>query len=65
MRGQLWEGSPVEYVRDITPGEVEEMAQKVRRNLGHLQDHEASCYPLGQEYAMLHVEAQGAVAAGK
>jgi len=63
--GQLWEGSPVEYVRDITPGEVEEMAQKVRRNLGHLQDHEASCYPLGQEYAMLHVEAQGAVAAGK
>lgn len=41
------------------------MAQKVRRNLGHLQDHEASCYPLGHEYAMLHVEAQGAIAAGK
>ena len=45
--GQLWAGNPVEYVRDITPGEVEEMAAQVKRDLGHLQDHESNCYPVG------------------
>jgi carbonic anhydrase/acetyltransferase-like protein (isoleucine patch superfamily) len=45
--GQLWAGNPVDYVRDITPGEVEEMAAQVKRDLGHLQDHESNCYPVG------------------
>ena len=45
--GQLWAGNPVEYMRDITPGEVEEMAAQVKRDLGHLQDHESNCYPVG------------------
>jgi carbonic anhydrase/acetyltransferase-like protein (isoleucine patch superfamily) len=63
--GQIWAGSPVQYVRDITPGEVDEMTQLVRRNLGHLQDHESNCYPLGDDYNMLHKEAQSAIQQGK
>jgi len=63
--GQLWEGNPIKYVRDITSGEVAEMAQIVRRNLGHLHDHEQNNYPLGEECNMLHKDAQAAISSGK
>ena len=63
--GQMWEGNPVEYVRDVTPGEVEEMTAMVKRNLGHLMDHESNCYPIGEDYNMLHREAQTAIESGK
>jgi hypothetical protein len=52
-------------VRDVTPGEVEEMAQIVRLNLGHLHDHESNCYPIGDDYSMLHREGQSAIQEGK
>ena len=63
--GQLWEGNPIKYVRDITNGESDAMMQIVRLNLGHLKDHEQNIYPLGDDYNMLHKDAQAAILSGK
>jgi len=62
--GQMWEGNPLEYVREVSEHEVEDVEFESKQTFFDMHDHEEAWYPLGNRYNMLHKDAETAVKDG-
>jgi len=62
--GELWSGSPAEFVKVLTPADVEEFAASNKNDQETSLQHESFVYPVGMEYSSIHADAEAQQAKG-